>query len=94
MMPAKPDEDRHLDHGVNSVLQSTIYSQPWWSGTGTGTALAEAASQSSRDQTNGSVTNGATHSQGNNMLNKELEIAIVSQYGSYIHAANIFEKFF
>ncbi|KAJ4711621.1 Nuclear transcription factor Y subunit A [Melia azedarach] len=69
MMPAKPDEDRHLDHGVNSVLQSTIYSQPWWSGTGTGTALAEAASQSSRDQTNGSVTNGATHSQdGNNGL--------------------------
>lgn len=68
MMPAKqPDEHRQLDHGTQSVLQSAIYSQqPWWSGTGTGASLAEAAApKSSRERPNGSVVNGATYSQGN-----------------------------
>lgn len=65
MMPAKPDENRQLDRGAQSVSQSAIYSQqPWWSGTGTGASLAEAAaSKSSREQPNGSVVNGATYSQ-------------------------------
>lgn len=67
MMPAKPDENRQSDRGAQSVSQSAIYSQqPWWSGTGTGASLAEAAaSKSSREQPNGSVVNGATYSQGN-----------------------------
>lgn len=62
-MPAKPDEDRQLDHGAHNVLQSTIYSQPWWHGVGTGGSLSETASKTSSEKPNGSASNEATHSQ-------------------------------
>ncbi|KAL5762717.1 hypothetical protein ACOSP7_018981 [Xanthoceras sorbifolium] len=63
-MLAKSDDDRELDHGARNVLQSTVYSQPWWHGVGTGGSLGETASKASRGQRNGSVfSNEATHSQ-------------------------------
>ncbi|KAK0573376.1 hypothetical protein LWI29_007206 [Acer saccharum] len=62
-MPAKPDEARQLDHGAHNVLQSPIYPQPWWHGSGVGGSLGETASKTSREQPNGPVSNEATHSQ-------------------------------
>ncbi|XWS45727.1 hypothetical protein CRYUN_Cryun14cG0004300 [Craigia yunnanensis] len=68
-MPAKPgNEDRQIDHGAQSVLQSTAYSEPWWKGVGTH-PLGEAASKSpSIEQINGSMANGAVHSQAHGGL--------------------------
>ncbi|XP_044488666.1 nuclear transcription factor Y subunit A-4-like isoform X2 [Mangifera indica] len=62
-MPAKSDEDRQLDHGSQGVLQSTVRTQPWWHGAGTG-ALGESTPKSSIELHNGSVANGAAHAQG------------------------------
>ena len=63
-MPAKPgNEDRQIDHGAQSVLQSTAYFEPWWKGVGTN-PLGEVASKSpSIEQLSGSMANGAVHSQ-------------------------------
>lgn len=66
-MPAKSDEDRQLDHGSQGVLQSTVRTQPWWHGAGTG-ALGESTPKSSIELHNGSVANGAAHAQGNKLM--------------------------
>ncbi|XVF22948.1 hypothetical protein REPUB_Repub12eG0215000 [Reevesia pubescens] len=68
-MPAKPGkEDRQIDHGAQSVLQSTAYSEPWWKGVGTN-SIGEAASKSpSVGQLNGSMANEAVHSQAHGGL--------------------------
>ncbi|XP_022756789.1 nuclear transcription factor Y subunit A-1-like [Durio zibethinus] len=65
-MPAKPgNEDQQIDHGAQSMLQSTTYSEPWWKGVGMN-PLGEAASKSpSVEKLNCSVANGAVHSQAN-----------------------------
>lgn len=71
-MPAKPgNDDQQIDHGAQSVLQSTAYSEPWWKGVGTN-PFGEAASKSpSVEQLNGSVANGAAHSQAHGNLGNE-----------------------
>lgn len=61
-MPSKPDEDRHSDH---NVLQSTVYSQPWWHGVGTGGSVSETALKTAREQPNG---NGSASNEANQSL--------------------------
>lgn len=85
-MPAKPGkEDGQIDHGAQTVLQSTAYSEPWWKGVGTN-PLGEAASKSpSIEQLNGSMRNGAVHSHAHGGLGnlgnsgKENPITVGSQ---------------
>ncbi|XVE76722.1 hypothetical protein DITRI_Ditri13aG0004300 [Diplodiscus trichospermus] len=63
-MPAKPgNEDGQIDHGAQSVLQSSAYSEPWWKGAGTNSLGEAALKSSSVEQLNGSVENGAARSQ-------------------------------
>ncbi|XP_009354754.2 nuclear transcription factor Y subunit A-1 [Pyrus x bretschneideri] len=62
MMPAKSkDEDPHIKHGAQTVLQP-IYSQPWWRGGGNGSA------SSLVDHSNSMVMNGAMQAQPNARL--------------------------
>ncbi|XP_022770083.1 nuclear transcription factor Y subunit A-4-like isoform X2 [Durio zibethinus] len=63
-MPAKPgNKDQRMDHGAQSVLQSTAYSEPWWKGVAPN-PFGEAASKSTFiEQLKGSVADGAVHSQ-------------------------------
>ncbi|KAK8639845.1 hypothetical protein V6N13_138212 [Hibiscus sabdariffa] len=71
-MPAKPGNDNQkIDHVAQSVLQSTTYSEPWWKGVRTN-PFGEAASKSpSVEQLNGSMENGAVHSQAHGGLDNE-----------------------
>ena len=86
-MPSKPEnKDRQLDQ---SALRSSVYSQPWWRGFGTGPTLEECTLKSSAaNHPNGSLTVGATQSQANSALdtgtngNKDTQIAVASRSGS------------
>ncbi|KAB2070415.1 hypothetical protein ES319_A08G154700v1 [Gossypium barbadense] len=71
-MPAKPgNDDQQIDHGAQSVLQSTAYSEPWWKGVGTNPFVEAASKSPSVEQLNGSVANGAVHSQAHGDLGNE-----------------------
>jgi nuclear transcription factor Y alpha len=91
MMPAKPgNEVERLEHGGQTVLQSTAYSQPWWRGMGNNGSFGENASKSSSiEHLNGSVRNGAIKSKANGLpddgakFNKETRGTVASQSGSY-----------
>ncbi|KAJ9158779.1 hypothetical protein P3X46_024330 [Hevea brasiliensis] len=82
-MPGKPENDDHrLDQSAHNVLQSAIYSQPWWRGP----TFGEGASKSSSaEHLNGSLADGAIQSLANSGLengansNKVTQIAISSQ---------------
>ncbi|KAG8646298.1 hypothetical protein MANES_10G141400v8 [Manihot esculenta] len=87
-MPGKPEnDDRRLDQSAQNVLQSAIYSQPWWRGGGNGpTTFAESAPRSSSaEHLNGSPADGAIQSQAKSGLengtnsNKVTQIAVASQ---------------
>ncbi|KAK6285266.1 hypothetical protein POUND7_011445 [Theobroma cacao] len=68
-MPAKPvNEDQQLDHGAQSVLQSTVFSEPWWKGVGTNPLGEAASNSSSMEQLHGSMANGAVQSQAHGGL--------------------------
>ncbi|RXI05406.1 hypothetical protein DVH24_006663 [Malus domestica] len=77
-MPAKSNEDLHIEHGAETPLQP-IYSQPWWRGVGNGTA------SSMVDHSSSMVMNGAMQAQTNARLdgqanfNKEFRTTVESQ---------------
>ncbi|VVA34281.1 PREDICTED: nuclear [Prunus dulcis] len=87
MMPAKSkDEDPHIEHGAQTVLESAIYAQPWWRGVGNNSSSGESAPASSLvDHRDSMVMNGAMQSQANARLdgganfNKELRTTGGSQ---------------
>ncbi|PQP98952.1 nuclear transcription factor Y subunit A-1 [Prunus yedoensis var. nudiflora] len=86
-MPAKSkDEDPHIEHGAQTVLESAIYAQPWWRGVGNSSSSGESATASSLvDHRDSMVMNGAMQSQVNARLdgganfNKELRTTVGSQ---------------
>ncbi|KAM1904284.1 hypothetical protein ACFX13_041689 [Malus domestica] len=61
MMPAKSNEDLHIEHGAETALRP-IYSKPWWHGVGNGTA------SSMVDHSSSMVINGAMQAQTNARL--------------------------
>ncbi|KAJ7949174.1 Nuclear transcription factor Y subunit A [Quillaja saponaria] len=65
MMPGKPEaEDRRFGHDLQTQLQSSHYSQPWWRGVGENAYFAESASKSSsKEHLNDSAVNRFTPSQ-------------------------------
>ncbi|GAV66999.1 CBFB_NFYA domain-containing protein [Cephalotus follicularis] len=67
IMPSKLENgDRRLDHGAQSMSQSSVYSQPWWRGVGDSASLSENTLKlSSVEHLNGSFTDGAIQSQAN-----------------------------
>ncbi|BFG35254.1 hypothetical protein CerSpe_215280 [Prunus speciosa] len=91
MMPAKSkDEDPHIEHGAQTVLESAIYAQPWQRGVGNSSSSGESAPASSLvDHRDSMVMNGAMQSQANARLdgginfNKKLRTTVgsVKQYG-------------
>ncbi|TQE08262.1 hypothetical protein C1H46_006044 [Malus baccata] len=78
MMPAKSNEDLHIEHCAETALRP-IYSQPWWRGVGNGTA------SSMVDHSSSMVMNGAMQAQTNARLdgranfNKEFRTTVESQ---------------
>lgn len=63
-MPAKTDNvDQRLGHGAQSVLQSTMYSEPWWRGANALTGEAPTKSALVEvEQSNAAAANGADDS--------------------------------
>ncbi|KDP43479.1 hypothetical protein JCGZ_16766 [Jatropha curcas] len=86
-MPAKSENENHrLEQTTQTVLQSAIYSQPWWRGVGNSLNFGETASKSSSAKNlNGSQPDGAIQSQANSGLdngantNKDVQISVASQ---------------
>ncbi|KAM2383417.1 hypothetical protein ACFXTH_040976 [Malus domestica] len=86
-MPAKSNEDLHIEHGAETALRP-IYSKPWWRGVGNGTA------SSMVDHSSSMVINGAMQAQTNARLdgranfNKEFRTAVESQSDGNSKSAN------
>ncbi|CAN0864676.1 Nuclear transcription factor Y subunit A-1 [Linum grandiflorum] len=84
-MPTKSDEkQQHIDQSAQTLLNSTIYSQPWWRGIGNNNPTFEESRAKSSSSSKGSDANEAMQQSdglenGVISFNKDIQTAVSSQ---------------